>query len=631
MDVFKRVGGNMVRAVQDGTATDMLASKLGGVGKTALAVRDKLGDMTVSKATLRRRQMGRFVVNDQSGQGVESAALFARLGLTGANVNHFYLCFNEIDVDESGEVDLEEFYAYFGLKRSPFADRVFLMFDKDASGMINFEEFVSAVWNLCTCDTEGLVNFAFNLFDGDGSGGLDREEVKIMMLEIVGAEPNLDAREQAELRRALSKVGPGGREAVMEKVTLAKVDKWTKRLAPDAKGLVSKDAFVAFSERYPAALEPVNSLQYTLKVSIAAALGENFWMNLTAQRKSTMEALRNVAKRSLYPATPTVKGTIDLPATVSSAKDRAAKMSNSFIQYNDKGKAGGAGNAAGAGIKGGRRRGRTMGDAPKGSGGGAAEGGRGRYDSRTLESKQAGLEHGEAAARVKALQRTRGTFAAQQDKWKGEDEAAEEATASDPLFRVLAGESPGTLEARQKEVQQQRDEAWRLEQARFSQESAAIFSGRRNSKRPSLGESPASPKTSTRERRLSRETRPNISPLRGGRRRRTMSKGTTTQLLTKELYEKAKTKPPRWDGMGGPSHNDSLDQLLTRQVSIGRGEGEGGGEGGGVGGGEAAGGASPVRGAASMGMELGLEPSAGSRRRFRSGGARKHGAAYKVS
>ena len=70
--------------------------------------------------------------------------------------------------------------------------------------------------------------------------------------------------------------------------------------------------------------------------------------------------------------------------------------------------------------------------------------------------------------------------------------------------------------------------------------------------------------------------------------------------------------------MGGPSHNDSLDHLLTLEAQRDMGKG--------VGGGEDAVAVSPFGGASFQ-----AEPSASSRRRFRSGGARKHGATYKVS
>ena len=47
----------------------------------------------------------------------------------------------------------------------------------DGSGTIDFEEFVCAVWNICTCEGDAFVAFAFGLFDADASGRLDPQEV----------------------------------------------------------------------------------------------------------------------------------------------------------------------------------------------------------------------------------------------------------------------------------------------------------------------------------------------------------------------------------------------------------------------------------------------------------------------
>lgn len=54
----------------------------------------------------------------------------------------FFFLFVEIDVDCSGEIDLIEFYSFFGIQRTRFSDRVFGILDLDQSGALEFQEFI---------------------------------------------------------------------------------------------------------------------------------------------------------------------------------------------------------------------------------------------------------------------------------------------------------------------------------------------------------------------------------------------------------------------------------------------------------------------------------------------------------
>jgi len=45
-------------------------------------------------------------------------------------LDRFYDIFVNMDKDNTGEVDLDEFYRFFGLERSSFADRVFSIMGK---------------------------------------------------------------------------------------------------------------------------------------------------------------------------------------------------------------------------------------------------------------------------------------------------------------------------------------------------------------------------------------------------------------------------------------------------------------------------------------------------------------------
>ena len=55
---------------------------------------------------------------------------------TQREVHQLYHKFRQIDKDWSHEIELSEFYDYFNLSSTPFADKTFLILDTDESGSI---------------------------------------------------------------------------------------------------------------------------------------------------------------------------------------------------------------------------------------------------------------------------------------------------------------------------------------------------------------------------------------------------------------------------------------------------------------------------------------------------------------
>eukprot|EP00944_MAST-04C_sp_MAST-4C-sp1_P013877 g13877.t1 len=215
--------------------------------------------------TIKQRK---FLVNTLEGQDEEAMETFKKLGLTALTIDKFYSVFRAIDGDNGGEIDMHEFYVFFDLEESPFVDRAFGLFDRDGSGQIDFEEFVTAVWNFCTTPADELIVFAFNLYDLDGSKDLDKAEVKTLVGEILGDSGTTD-EEQAE-------VG-GGDIMDMAKVN---VDRLMRDLKPSKNGKIDVKAFRKFVEKQPKAMKPAYKLQQTLQIRV---LGEAYWR--TASRK----------------------------------------------------------------------------------------------------------------------------------------------------------------------------------------------------------------------------------------------------------------------------------------------------------------------------------------------------------
>lgn len=187
------------------------------------------------------------------------------LHMTLADAKLLYLFFTEIDADGSGEVDLDEFFSYLGLKQSPWSRRVFTLFDADGSGEIDFREFVVALYSYCTADKPGLIAFAYQLYDTDGSKLLDLEEVTQLIREVYGDEYKSSRRAQ----RLMVKIQEVAQDAV------AHLPPTTS--PPD----VTEATFTKFCRKNPALLFPAFQLQRELQERV---MGVKFWNRQTKGR-----------------------------------------------------------------------------------------------------------------------------------------------------------------------------------------------------------------------------------------------------------------------------------------------------------------------------------------------------------
>ncbi|GMI71744.1 ARABIDOPSIS THALIANA CALCINEURIN B-LIKE PROTEIN, calcineurin B-like protein 1 [Hibiscus trionum] len=90
---------------------------------------------------------------------------------------------------DDGLISKEEFHlALFQNKKRKniFADRIFDLFDADKKGVIDFSDFVRAL-NVFhpNASQEDKMTFAFKLYDTDGTGFIERGEVKQMLLALM--------------------------------------------------------------------------------------------------------------------------------------------------------------------------------------------------------------------------------------------------------------------------------------------------------------------------------------------------------------------------------------------------------------------------------------------------------------
>lgn len=103
-------------------------------------------------------------------------------------VKALYHQFRAIKADEeekSATADLinrEEFQKALGCKSSFFVDRVFLLFDENRDGFINFSEFACGIAILSPKGTFAMkVSFAFDIYDLNGDGKIDKPELRKLL------------------------------------------------------------------------------------------------------------------------------------------------------------------------------------------------------------------------------------------------------------------------------------------------------------------------------------------------------------------------------------------------------------------------------------------------------------------
>lgn len=179
----------------------------------------------------------------------EHRSQFEALQLTETEVTRLYKIFKKVDVDGSGSIELIELLVHIDVERTKFSERIFSIFDEDASGEIDFREFVLALWNYCTLSRATLDLFAFDLYDRDSSGALSIGEIAGMCRDIYGHN---------------FKSNPQARQIVKE-LREGKVE--------DEAG-IDIDIFREFSRTHQALLFPAFLMQELLQKKI---LGKSFW------------------------------------------------------------------------------------------------------------------------------------------------------------------------------------------------------------------------------------------------------------------------------------------------------------------------------------------------------------------
>lgn len=178
-----------------------------------------------------------------------------------AEIRRLKLVFDMIDLDEQGNIDFDEFFEAVGEPRTPFTDIVFTLVDDPSSliqvidyetaaanapegklpervkGHISFDDYIQLVATYCLFNREDMLMFCFQAFDKDASGVIDEEE----FIELCATVNNMNPTYPGNFMRAMTEF-----------------DK-------NDDGMIDFEEFQLLNRRYPSVLFPIFRLQDLLQ------------------------------------------------------------------------------------------------------------------------------------------------------------------------------------------------------------------------------------------------------------------------------------------------------------------------------------------------------------------------------
>ncbi len=155
----------------------------------------------------------------------------------------------------------------------PLTHRMFAIFDRNASGEVDFGEFLTAVWTFCIFTRASLASLAFNLMDTDGSGSIEATEVAALIRELAD-DPSYQVSTESLVEGKTPNPANEAKEADGEQKE-AEADAFVPKLR------ISEEMFLAFALRHPAVTVPALELQKKLRSAIG---GDAFWEGAALRR-----------------------------------------------------------------------------------------------------------------------------------------------------------------------------------------------------------------------------------------------------------------------------------------------------------------------------------------------------------
>lgn len=112
-------------------------------------------------------------------------------------INRLRKRFMKLDKDSSGTISKEEFLSIPGVASNPLASRLLETFDKDGSGDVDFQEFITGLSIFSTRGVkEDKLRFAFEIYDMDKDGFISNGELYLVLKMMVGKNLDKDQLQQ---------------------------------------------------------------------------------------------------------------------------------------------------------------------------------------------------------------------------------------------------------------------------------------------------------------------------------------------------------------------------------------------------------------------------------------------------
>ncbi len=192
--------------------------------------------------------------------------ILKKLQIGEKEVRLIYKVFEKIDSSRNGEISIDEFFDGCRLPWSKFGERAFLVMEISGDKKLSFAEWFVGMCNYCTSTHNGLVRFAFDLFDVNHSNSISRGELRKLYKMVKGPNPHTSR-----------KTGRGKKKTAeaMADDLMAKMDK-------DGDGQITWEEFKAFEKSSPSLLFPAFRLQGEMRKNV---IGPGYWNKLSILRQ----------------------------------------------------------------------------------------------------------------------------------------------------------------------------------------------------------------------------------------------------------------------------------------------------------------------------------------------------------
>jgi Ca2+-binding EF-hand superfamily protein len=169
--------------------------------------------------------------------------------------------FRRHDKDNSGTIDLGEFYKMVEEQRSVFGDAIFDLIDVDDSASVTFSELVSAILTYGMFAKEEVLKYCFFVFDKDKNGYIEEEELHAL-LDILH-----DHDVKGNMKTAMGKFDTNG------------------------DGKVDFEEFKQLHAEFPTLIYPAFRLQKNIQKNL---LGDKWWYGKSVEMNDERDHIKRV-------------------------------------------------------------------------------------------------------------------------------------------------------------------------------------------------------------------------------------------------------------------------------------------------------------------------------------------------